>query len=449
MQPLNYEHAVRRHLIQRVRSIVCQAFPDADVRVFGSFAAELYLPTSDVDLVVVSTGFPEGRPRYDGKRALFTISGRLDAAGMCKSRPTCISNAKVPIVKFVDRLTGIHVDISFENDSGLVANETFNKWKTQFPAMPILVTVIKQFLAQRGLNEVYCGGLGSFAVTCMVVSFLHTHPAVASGRVDPIQNLGNMLLEFLDLYGNRLNADEVGLRIDSAAHACYFPKHTDLPAPPSRRGGGRLLCIQDPNLCDNDISRSSFLISLIQQCFSEACEALTAQMAILYRLSFAQREGRSVLGAIIGGDYTTTLDQRKHLRKIFIDERIGDAAEIEGQIPYPRERLSPPPLPTEPPPPTPPPPPPPPPSEPLRLSKKQKRDSGGNQSRNRGGNSSVNANSNGGGSASGQQLGKKTKRALKRERERAAATTSGGNTQQAGGGKKGRAGTRNDPIPLD
>jgi hypothetical protein len=35
--------------------------------------------------------------------------------------------------------------------------------------------IIKQFLAQRGLNEVYTGGLGSYAVLLIAMSFLQWH----------------------------------------------------------------------------------------------------------------------------------------------------------------------------------------------------------------------------------------------------------------------------------
>ena len=37
---------------------------------------------------------------------------------------------------------------------------------------PVLVLVLKQLLAERGLGTVYTGGLSSFSLTVMVVSFL-------------------------------------------------------------------------------------------------------------------------------------------------------------------------------------------------------------------------------------------------------------------------------------
>ena len=89
-----------------------------------------------------------------------------------------IVGAKVPVVKFVDKITAIRVDISFENDTAIIANDTFASWKRQCPARPILVTIIKQFLMMRGLNEVATGGLGGFSVTCLMISMLQNLPRV-------------------------------------------------------------------------------------------------------------------------------------------------------------------------------------------------------------------------------------------------------------------------------
>ena len=132
-----------------------------------------------------------------------------------------IVGAKVPLVKFVDRITAIKVDVSFENDTGVIANDTFALWKRQFPAMPPLVTIIKQFLMMRGMNEVQHGGLGGFSVTCLVTSLLQNMPRVQSGELIPEQNLGEILVEFLDFYGNQLDFTRTGITMDPPG---YFDK---------------------------------------------------------------------------------------------------------------------------------------------------------------------------------------------------------------------------------
>lgn len=133
-----------------------------------------------------------------------------------------IAHAKVPIIKFVDRLTGLKVDLSFDNSTGIAANETFQVWKSQFPAMPVIVAVIKQFLLLRGLNEVPTGGLGGFSIICLVTSLLQHLPY--SGA-EP--NLGGVLMDFFDFYGNKFDSRTVGIQFDPPG---YFDKvSTNLP----------------------------------------------------------------------------------------------------------------------------------------------------------------------------------------------------------------------------
>lgn len=42
----------------------------------------------------------------------------------------------------------------------------------KYPVLPYLVLVLKQFLLQRDLNEVFTGGIGSYSLFLMAVSFL-------------------------------------------------------------------------------------------------------------------------------------------------------------------------------------------------------------------------------------------------------------------------------------
>ena len=125
-----------------------------------------------------------------------------------------IAKARVPLVKFVDKQTGIRVDLSFDNPSGLHANKTFEVWKAQFPAMPVIVSIIKQFLLMRGLNDVSTGGLGGFSIICLVVSLFQNYPPIQTGDVAPEQHLGHILMEFMRVYGNIFDYERLGISMD-------------------------------------------------------------------------------------------------------------------------------------------------------------------------------------------------------------------------------------------
>jgi non-canonical poly(A) RNA polymerase PAPD5/7 len=130
------------------------------------------------------------------KKTLFKASRRLQNVGIA-SNPLVIANARVPIIKFEDRVTGIAVDISFENLSGVQAQATFDQWKRDYPDMIYMVALVKQLLVMRGLNEVHTGGLGGFSIICLIVSYIQN-----SKKAD---NLGECFVGFLEYYGKNFD----------------------------------------------------------------------------------------------------------------------------------------------------------------------------------------------------------------------------------------------------
>jgi non-canonical poly(A) RNA polymerase PAPD5/7 len=197
-------------------------FRRTKVRSFGSFASGLYLPTADMDLVIISSHYERTGDRALGQtKVLWTAANLIERAGISAAKVQVISRARVPIIKFVDSVTKVKVDISFDNLTGITANRTFQEWKAEFPALLPLVAIIKQFLLMRELNEVQFGGLGGFSITCLVASLLQQHPAIQSGKMIPQHHLGQLLIEFFDLYGNKFNMSTTGIMMRPPG---YFPK---------------------------------------------------------------------------------------------------------------------------------------------------------------------------------------------------------------------------------
>lgn len=227
VRPQEFEQTIREELLSRLQSVVSREIPHCEVHCFGSFAAGLYLPTADMDVVIISDSFRSSGLKVvcQIKNQMYKLGRFLEYSKLARAGSVeVVPSAKVPIIKFVDRVTGIKIDISFENNTGIIANDTFAAWKRQFPAMPVLVTVIKQFLMMRGLNEVQFGGLGGFSVTCLVTSLLQNMPRVQTGELIPEEHLGEMLIEFLDFYGNRLDTTRSGLMMNPPG---YFDKVSD------------------------------------------------------------------------------------------------------------------------------------------------------------------------------------------------------------------------------
>ncbi len=128
---------------------------------------------------------------------------------------------QVPIIKVWDKESQIRVDISFNMNCAVNVANLIKNFKARFSILPHLVLVLKQFLLQRDLNEVYTGGISSYSLILMTVNFLQLHPNLDAVRRDPA-HLGILLLEFFELYGYKFNYLKTGIRV--ADGGSYFAK---------------------------------------------------------------------------------------------------------------------------------------------------------------------------------------------------------------------------------
>ena len=290
-----------------------------------------------MDLVALSQDYLRlGRKTFgQSGSSLHNLARHLVNVGVAAPESTtAVTKAKVPIVKFIDKRTGIKVDISFENDSGIIANGTFQNWKAQYPAMPTLVVLIKQMLHMRGLNEVFSGGIGGFTTICLVVSMMQRMPELQSANMDPQQHHGDLLMNFLDLYGNRFNVERTGIVMEPPR---YFDKHFE----PHPRQSNKGLTIVDPNRADNDISGGSREIVAVLDTFRDAHSALQRRLAELYS---GKSMSGSVLGCILGGNYDLFTRQREKLSML----HRGYAVSPPPLPPPPQKKLKQKTLPTKP-----------------------------------------------------------------------------------------------------
>ena len=203
MKPTESEDEVRRQAILDCEQVLVQTLGPGRLYCFGSFGAKLHLPLADLDLVFVSPTFEEyGEQKYLGTSSMFNYVIRaLQSHGLVqRGSVQAILRAKVPIIKFVDRVTQLHVDLSFERLDGVRAQATFSVWKTEYQDAIFLIPLVKQFLLMRGLNDVHSGGLGGFTIVCLVVSMFQLG--------QPAQTLADAFLHFLNLYGNLFSMDE-------------------------------------------------------------------------------------------------------------------------------------------------------------------------------------------------------------------------------------------------
>lgn len=310
VRPREFEDRLRGNLVDELNRILDKngSWRGRKLHAFGSFMSGLYLPTGDMDLVLCSDAVLSGGSTLPvGLNQLKQFRNYLRSSRVAvHNHFEMISKARVPLVKYVDSSTGLKVDISFENPSGVIAIQTFKAWREQYPVMPVLVTIIKQFLLMRGLNEPVNGGIGGFSVICMVVSMLQMMPQIQSGDMVPEHNLGSLLMHFFDLYGNRLNYKITALRLNPPGYVNKNQVTTFTYRNPDR------LSIIDPNNPANDISGGSQNYPQIKACFAEAHKLLQERIDRIAR----GEKHNSILEIILGGNYAMFREQRNYLRKV-------------------------------------------------------------------------------------------------------------------------------------
>ncbi|XP_057687007.1 terminal nucleotidyltransferase 4B isoform X2 [Corythoichthys intestinalis] len=285
ISPRPEEETMRLEVVDRIKGVIHNLWPSAEVQVFGSFSTGLYLPTSDIDLVVF--GKWETLP-------LWTLEEALRKRNVAdKNSIKVLDKATVPIIKLTDSFTEVKVDISFNVKSGIKAAYLIKEFKEKYPVLPYLVLVLKQFLLQRDLNEVFTGGIGSYSLFLMAVSFLQLH--YREDVCSPNINFGVLLIEFFELYGRHFNYLKTGIRIKDGG--CYVAKDE---VQKNMMDGYRpsMLYIEDPLQPDNDVGRSSYGAMQVKQAFDYAYVVLSHAVSPIAKY-YPNNDTESILGRII------------------------------------------------------------------------------------------------------------------------------------------------------
>ncbi|CAB9512892.1 canonical poly(A) RNA polymerase PAPD7 [Seminavis robusta] len=192
-----------------------------------------------------------------------------------------LSKTKVPLVKFTHGPTNLSVDVSFsfqqKQETGPGAATLIKTLMEAMPPLRPLIFVLKYFLKARVLNEPYSGGVGSYMLQLMIVSFLQhrERDAVTFGKPG-LYNLGCLLVEFFDLYGTKFNYPTTGL---SVRHdGAFFRKGERKEAflAPNRVFS---IAVENPLDITMDVGRASFRYNTVQRSFAAAYKVLLAHVA--------------------------------------------------------------------------------------------------------------------------------------------------------------------------
>ncbi|KAJ5067107.1 inactive non-canonical poly(a) RNA polymerase protein trf4-2-related [Anaeramoeba ignava] len=215
-RPNKSQDEKRKEACERIKRVIQKRWRECEVVVYGSYPSGTYLPDSDIDITIfLESELPE-------RELVYQLGNHLNQHAE-KGRLKIIQTlpfARVPIIKLLDLKSLFQIDISF-NVSTCHRSVTFTRYLINIypPLLPLLL-VTKRFLQVHSLNEPFHGGLSSFSLLLLIVSFLQFH--VGYNQSPKTVNLGSLLIDFFGVYAC-FNFRVYGISILNGGYYFYKP----------------------------------------------------------------------------------------------------------------------------------------------------------------------------------------------------------------------------------
>eukprot|EP00727_Mastigamoeba_balamuthi_P004321 m51a1_g13887 hypothetical protein (1283) ;mRNA; f:664538-669641 len=267
---------VYQMMLKRIANVATRLLPGSSVVPFGSYATSLCIPTSDLDLVCV---LPSDQGSLD-RRASFRVlvEGLRGESWVSWMKP--IETAAIPVIKLMSKAEYIPTDVTFtirpsngaDDDRGVEADgapkhrglrnsDMVKSFLRDLRSFKPILLVLKQLLYERGLNNTYTGGLGSFCLSLMVASYLQVFDSHQA------QDLGSLLVGFLSYYGTVFDYRTTGISTRNGG------SHFRLGDPGHFSGVGPIV-IEDPWDPNTNVASGVFSMWRVRSVFEGAHAAL-------------------------------------------------------------------------------------------------------------------------------------------------------------------------------
>ncbi|XP_072039215.1 poly(A) RNA polymerase GLD2-B-like [Amphiura filiformis] len=139
--------------------------------VFSWFHQELFWhQSSDADMCLMVTDGDMNQKR-DAKNILYQLKDYLRDRCSFMRRLQVIP-AKVPIIKFTHKFSGLECDLNINNATGIRNTHLLQTYAKLDQRVAPLVLIIKQWASQCGINDASQGTLSSYSWVLMVLNYL-------------------------------------------------------------------------------------------------------------------------------------------------------------------------------------------------------------------------------------------------------------------------------------
>ena len=235
-----------------------------------------------------------------------------------------IETARVPLVKFTVAPYNLDMDVCFDQPHGPESADLMHRFMESMPPLRPLTVVLKYFLASREINKPFTGGIGSYLLQLMIVSYLQHRAredvARNCGASGKHYNLGSLLMEFLELYGVDYNYITTGISVRHDGY--YFAKGgQDVKNPFWQPTRPFSIAMENPLDPTSDVGAGAFKMQMIQRIFGHAFKTLLAYVSEPYERT------NSILARIIPP--TEEMEKRMVLKRSILLDDLGGAGRVD------------------------------------------------------------------------------------------------------------------------
>ncbi|KIJ97476.1 hypothetical protein K443DRAFT_681494 [Laccaria amethystina LaAM-08-1] len=321
---------MRRDLVVRFTALIASFNSGATVRPVGSCVTGLYLPTSDIDMVLTFNN--QSKRPYLGT-TLASFERKIRVSGF-SSQIISVLHASVPLLRITDAITGIDIDLTESDSHAFEATRQVTKWMTATDAQLVktLVLVVKLFLSIRRCGTTYTGGVNSYLLVWMVIAWVKLDMPTAQVRnvvnggadalaqamgalsmnttagsaATPVSagvqssvtqvDLGAVLIAFFKFWGSNFDYRYKGIT---------FSPRPSYRNKPMNYQQTYLLSICDPANAAVDMGAKAYAIKHVKASFKEA-------YLILNRMADEKKENpKGTLGTVLGGNFSRFIEKRR------------------------------------------------------------------------------------------------------------------------------------------
>jgi non-canonical poly(A) RNA polymerase PAPD5/7 len=196
-EQISQKRPVIQDILHKLQSVVNEINPNYKVNLYGSYCTGLCLPWSDIDTVITCES------GQTDEYFLSRLYYKLMNMPWVKEHKF-IENTAIPIIKLVSNdKFDFHIDISEESEKhfGLKTVELVKSYLKAYSVLEPIILALKTLLNNGNLNNPYTGGLSSYGLILMVVSFIQSEIDNDKYNEKSPNILGETFLNVLGHYG--------------------------------------------------------------------------------------------------------------------------------------------------------------------------------------------------------------------------------------------------------